>query len=73
MKTSRQIPMDHRVADGNGRMMFPWVRWSEEVGQAMQRLSVEMEASEPLASGATLAEVVTAYNELLAALKRIAP
>lgn len=73
MKVSRQSPMDKRVADGNGHLTEPWMRWTDDVGQALHRLQTEMAALEPLDSGATLAEAVTAFNELLAALKRIAP
>jgi len=73
VKISRDIPMDHRVAGQDGRLTVHWLRWSEDVGRSMQKLSTEMAALEPLSGSATLSQVITAYNDLLAALKRVAP
>jgi hypothetical protein len=73
MKFSRQSPMDKRAVVASGHLTEPWTRWTDDVGQALHTLQTEIAAIDPLDSGATLADTITAFNELLVALKRIAP
>lgn len=73
MKNSRQIPNDRRIAEPNGQITRPWMTWSEEAGNVLDKLSSEAAGLSDLSGSATLAEVITAFNALLAALRRAAP
>lgn len=64
--------MDKRAVSASGHLTEPWTRWTDDVGQSLHTLQTDISAISPLGSGATLAETITAFNELLAALKRIA-
>lgn len=73
MKLSREIPIDRRIAQPNGEITRPWLLWSEDAGRVLDKLSSEAAGLSDLSGSATLAEVITAYNALLAALRRAAP
>lgn len=73
MKLSREIPTERRIAQPNGEITRPWLAWSEEAGSTLDKLSSEAAGLSDLPGSATLADVITAYNALLAALRRAAP
>lgn len=73
MRISRDVPRERRIASGDGSITHPWAVWTEEVGATLERLGNEASGLSEVSSSATLAQTITALNELIAALKRIAP
>ncbi len=73
MRIFLDVPRERRIASGDGSITHPWAVWAEEAGATLERLGNQTAGLTDLSGSATLAEVITAYNQLLAALRRIAP
>lgn len=72
-QTSFEIPSDHRFIMADGSTNPVWIQWAERVGKAIETLRRASESMDDLTSGTTtLAEMVTAWEELRTDLQEIA-
>ena len=75
-KTSYEIPFNSPIANqtpGNqGMISHPWQQWTGNMGTAMNTVATSAKDMNELTPTSTLADVITAWEELRANLKGLA-
>ena len=79
-KTNYEIPFNSPITEVQHKAAFqdqqgislPWQQWAGNMGTAMNTLTTSAQAMNELTPASTLADVITAWEELRANLKGLA-
>lgn len=70
VRQAKDIPVSRRISDGNGTLMPDWERHLELSAEHLKLMEQGVDDMTELAPSATLAQVITQLNTLLAVLQR---